>query len=364
MAGYNAKTINLKQTTNSNITNYLLEYNNAGTYHKTIAESPNSAYFDGYSSPVILETINRKATDGVYVPDTRTWTDLGASTFYGTPILNYGNTLYAICPRASSFSNKIYTASMDSPTVWTDTGITMPATLGGPRIVRINDTYYMFGDQAGSNVMMTAPYSNPTSWTQIGNFPHPRHNADIAIYKDKILMTPGYNGGTSQAYVVYANVATPTVWNISTINISAWECGIMIANDCFRVISGCTNTYIKAFDASFNMVANVATENVYTTVPSVWETEVNKYYGFGFGNYGTTNSIRYLSPENYDCRLSLTYTLPGAISYIHGCEFIDNKGYLYIFGNNYRIYRSGRKLSTTPSKSVFTFRKSWLSYIG
>jgi len=339
----------------TNTTNYLIESNDS-THSKTVCATP-----ELYCNSTTLQVINNKQIDNsTYVPDIRVWTNIGTAPFVRTPIINSGNNLYAICTMLvkDTATNKIYTASLNNPTIWTDTGKTMPIALYSPRIVLINNVYYIIGDQAHSNVILSAPYSDPTTWTQIGTFPYGRDNADYVIYKNKILLGPGYNGGTYGYYLVYANVSTLTNWNVSSINLETWEECLIVMGDYFKIIGGTVNQTIKTYDSNFNLISSIVPDQIYSCDPTVWEIETNKYYGFGFGADTATSNIRHLDDNDY--RL-LSNSLPGNINYIIGSEFIDKNGYLYIFNDN-GIYRSGRKLSSIPSKSVFNVRKSWLTY--
>lgn len=361
-----------KEASQNNTTNYIAEYpkivNDTVTYTKEIVGPNAQPIKSEYKPPIITPVItNNTSPVMTYVPDVTTWTNLGTSPFCGAPIINSGDTLYCIGGRISgSKSSKIYTISASNPIIWTDTGKTLPISdLLAPRIVRIKDTYYIFGDQNGSNAMLSAPYSDPTTWTSIGTFPYPRLEADIIIFKDRIILSPGYNGLNN---FVYANVNTPTVWNIGLSGMdNIYEgCMIPINDNYFRLIGGVNNNYTKTYDYNFNLISSIANETTYRCTPSVWEIEKNKYIGFGFCSSATaTTDIRYLSNNDSESRRSTTTSLPVSFFYSYGCEFIDNNGYLYLINNTTpaTIMRSGRKLSQNPSNSIKSIRKSWLTYL-
>jgi len=330
--------------------------------------TPNPILPDGYSNPIILQKINKNITysNTQYVPDITTWTNLGSTNISMCPIIpsKDGNTIYAIGSYKIN-TNTIYSASIDAPMTWTNTGKTLPVNVEFARIVRIKDYYYMFGGQGGSRAILIAPYSDPTSWTQIGTFLDNRNNADIIILQDKIIMGPGYYGGTYGKYFIYANVNSPTNWQIGPhCEYEPWESGMFPIGNNFKLICGCSNNHITTYDYNFNKISETHTPTIWTTVPTVWEIEKNKYAGFNFGSYGQTNEIRVLDAfdSNYtdDWQKSL-YTLPNSIWYTRGATFIDKNGYLYIFNEGY-AYKSGRKLSANPSKSINTITRSWLSY--
>ena len=103
------------------------------------------------------------------------------SNLYTSQTAVIGNTIYLFGGyNGSAVTNVIYSAPVSNPTSWTNTGATLPGNLDSSQIAVIGNTIYLFGGSNGSaatNVIYSAPIysSNPSnlaynnSWKVDGN---------------------------------------------------------------------------------------------------------------------------------------------------------------------------------------------------
>lgn len=118
-------------------------------------------------------------------------------------------------------SNKIYTASLNNPQAWVDTGATLPTALYGASLAIIGSTIYLFGGDDGYNApglgplktAYSAPTSNPTSWTNLGTvLPKRLFYSSIGVVNGQIYLFGGMTSSGVTNEIFTASVAHPTTW--------------------------------------------------------------------------------------------------------------------------------------------------------
>jgi Kelch motif. len=110
--------------------------------------------------------------------------------------------------------NKIQRASVSTPTVWSDTGATLPGILSHSSFAIVGSKMWLFGGWAGSvsNTIYSAPVSNPLSWINTGSIlPVAMGGASVLIMGNFVYLLNGYNWVTAYNSIYYAPQRNPSV---------------------------------------------------------------------------------------------------------------------------------------------------------
>lgn len=118
----------------------------------------------------------------------------------------------------SAYLNTIYKAPISDPTAWVDTGAHLPTTLGASSIAVVAGNVYLFGGTisgTASRVIYTAPTSNPTAWTDTGALlPAGLAFSSLAVVNGYIYLFGGENPTFTPVKVIYrAPTSDPTSWS-------------------------------------------------------------------------------------------------------------------------------------------------------
>ncbi|HEU4913899.1 MAG TPA: DUF2341 domain-containing protein [Candidatus Saccharimonadales bacterium] len=118
----------------------------------------------------------------------------------------------------SAWSNTIFRAPVSDPTAWTNTGKTLPATVGGTgrSLVRVGSYLYILdGNQTDNGgYVLRAPVSDPTAWTNTGaRLPGIAVVNQAAVIGDYVYAFGGWvTGSTYTGKILRAPVSDPTAW--------------------------------------------------------------------------------------------------------------------------------------------------------
>jgi len=163
------------------------------------------------------------------VSDPTTWTNVTQTTGKVLPSnLSFsqaaviGDSIYLFGGRntPTTSTNAIYQASTSDPTTWTTvSNKTLPGTLGFSSLTRIDDMLYLFGGVSdggttNTNVIYSAPISDPTTWTNVTQttgktLPAAVSSSNLAVIGNSIYLF----GGTGSGNAIYrASTSDPTTW--------------------------------------------------------------------------------------------------------------------------------------------------------
>jgi len=296
-----------------------------------------------------------------YIPNPLTWTDTGSVAPDGvdySTIMRIGSTLYSFGGLYSSaVSNKIFTSAYSDGLNWVEASRTLPEACYSPHIILLGTTLYMFGSGAGTIKIHTASTSNPTIWTDTGATLPKRDNAPIALVGNKIAIFFGYNGGGTNT-VIWADKSAPLVWNTTTIveAIINWESGIFV-KDNIAYVAGGDSQRITIEKFNTDLTACTSLDNVLqyhvSHVPICADIGTKVYILGGFdNNYSIQHSEFGGSPANPGTVWEEPWVSPSDFRYRSDMMWVNADGYMFTvdYGNR-KIYRSGRTeiLAQTPA---------------
>ena len=185
----------------------------------------------------------------------------------GSGVLRSGDTLYFF---GQSF---IYTASVSDPATWTSTGYANPNAAGAVFIV--GQTAWLIGGGTSPRAIMSASLSNLGSWTTSSKtFPASNgfNQGACYQYKDKLYTITTCDASNSVGNAVYmASAADPTTWiQIGTFPHADWRMGIAtVVNGAVICASGYYNgsAFNPTTEAFVANAENPATWTALTAMP-------------------------------------------------------------------------------------------------
>lgn len=136
-----------------------------------------------------------------------------------------GDYIYLYGGNTTDNTNRIMRASINAPTVFTDTGKTLPYQYCGGSLAIIDNYIYMYGSGYNSSgttypnatFTMRASIDDPTTFTRMGNLPSGYWEGSVTVAGDYIYLY----GGTSSTFVgstkiMRASISTPTTFTTLT----------------------------------------------------------------------------------------------------------------------------------------------------
>jgi hypothetical protein len=157
------------------------------------------------------------------VTDPTTWSNTGKTlpgNLGSSSLAVIGSNIYLFGGKNGvNWSNVIYRASVSDPTSWVNTGNTLPGALGNSKLIISGNNMYLVGGYTGVsantavNVIYTATTSSPTVWTNTGKtLPANLTNASLIVVKDKAYLLGGYNGSSNVNTIYSASTSDLTTW--------------------------------------------------------------------------------------------------------------------------------------------------------
>ena len=254
-------------------------------------------------------------TDGYYdfgVPNPLWW-----KTTYQTIPFNMANAQLAVSPvdgyiylfGGKNTDGYILFCSPADPTVWYNTGYTLPTSLYGAQTFVENNNIYLIGGFSNGVVTSSiyyASFNNLSSWTTVSSaLPAPLAYSQLAVFNNSIYLFGGYNTNSPTNIVYMTNYNTPTTgWNqVGTLPDNLYGSHLSIIG---------TNIYLFGGQLSIS----IKTNNIYRTsisTPTSWSQVGSLPSAVSFGQLivisddGYANSYGYpsLTSPEYDSRVYL-----------------------------------------------------------
>lgn len=309
---------------------------------------------------VTISSTNSISGTVYYIPDLLTWEYTGdtfPSSIVGQTIIKIGEKLYSF---GGNGTNKIYSASLSSPTSWSYTGAVMgvSSSYTSPKICVIDDKLWMFGMLAGyapesAQDILTASLSTPLVWGDSGaKIVARRDNAPYAIVGNNAYIYMGHDGGSGYATMLSCSLSDPRVWVVGNTMGSgqvSWEGGFYRTGD--------ELVYVTGYNDYANKLLLKASANnpttFYTSVRSCeWQSLPQACPCFlDMGNivwmfgYRSTYSCR-MSTESWSFEEFPNLASIGTLKYMPNAFYIVD-GYCYLVAreggaNSGKIYKSSR----------------------
>lgn len=291
-----------------------------------------------------LALTRQNLTDHFYDPTV--WVDTGKTlpdtvTNQGFPaIVNGFIYLFGSCT-ATNVCNLIWRAPLSDPTNWSNTGSTLPGQAAATIGAIIGDNIFLFGGNNNSTTdngdILAASTSNPTTWIDTGaNLPENIYDAQVAIIGDSIYLFGGANVASDYRDVIWwASTTNPTSWSDTgrTLPLPLNNTQLAIISDTIYMFGGSNSggATTTVFTAS---VADPLTWTAYPNIlPGVLKNSqlavVDDYiYLFGGQNNATQIDVIYKAQITDPLTwVDTTATLPAAVANSN-LFVLDNNIYL------------------------------------
>lgn len=307
---------------------------------------------------VTISSTNSISGTVYYIPDLLTWEYTGdtfPSSIVRQTIIKIGEKLYSF---GGTGTNKIYSASLSSPTSWSYTGAVMgvSSSYTSPKICVIDDKLWMFGMLTGyapqsAQDILTASLSTPLVWGDSGaKIVARRDNAPYAIVGNNAYIYMGHDGGSGHATMLSCSLSDPRVWVVGNTMGSgqdSWEGGFYRTGDELVYVTGYNGSKLL-LKASANNPATFYS----TTVAGGWQSQPEGCpYCLDMGNEVWMCGYK----KTYSCRMvpgTLSFDeVPnvasiGTLGYMPNAFYIVD-GYCYLVAseggaNSGKIYKSSR----------------------
>jgi len=284
------------------------------------------------------------------VSDPTTWTNVTQTTGKTLPanlsfsqVAVIDNSVYLFGGRNTSTTstNAIYRASTSDPTTWTMvSGKTLPGALGFSSLAKIDDTLYLFGGASdggtsNTNVIYSAPVSDPTTWTNVTQttgktLPAAVSSSNLVVIGNSIYLF----GGTGSANAIYrASTSDPTTW--TTVSGKTLPGGTAVAAASVAVIDSTIYLFGGSTASAIYSAPITRYQNNYYNNPLItnWSTNTpaTDQSGVTFDGVPATN-VQFVSPTQ------ITATTPAhsagqvdvEVANFDGQSGILSSGYTYI----------------------------------
>ena len=165
--------------------------------------------------------------------DPTAWTNSSntlPATALGAQFARVGDTLYMF---GGINSSAIMTADASDPTLWTNTGKTLPSNLSFSHLATVGSTMYLFGGSTTScgvaaSIIYSAPTSDPTLWTNTGKtLPAGVCAGSLVKNSTNLYLLGNYNNGAATNTIYTASLSDPTTWTNTGKTLPA---GVGVAN--------------------------------------------------------------------------------------------------------------------------------------
>lgn len=294
-----------------------------------------------------------------WVPDILKWENTGTAALRRRgPIWRFGDTLYQFggTDAAGTGTNKIYTAAWpgDSGNIpaFVDSGATLPFSVVGARICLIDSTIWMIGAQDNEQRICSAPLATPLVWTNTGaTIGERRDNAGFVVTPTKIGLITGHSGGGGYNSVRYTSITTPTAgWTTTAAVIATcWESYAMVLDNKVWSFGGFNENNVNRWTSIENFPDLAGWSSVATSHPTQASAE-----GFDLGDQhlhigsGATPQWWCLPTREPRYGACDDRTGPVDATYLNGASWIGGDGRIYVVSSEAapqfgRIWRSGRK---------------------
>ncbi len=278
------------------------------------------------------------------------------SPLYGSQLAVIEDKIYIFGGyNGSTYTNVIYTAPVTDPTNWTNTGKILPSNLHLSQLVTVGKNLYLLGGYDGSaatNVIYTASISDPTTWTVVPGktLPGNIYGSQLATIGNNLYLLGGNNGSAYTNIIYSASVADPTTWSNTGKTLPGNLYGSQIATIgnklyLFGGYNGSTYTNV-IYSAPVTDPTNwtntgktLPTARAYSQLIAIGD---SLYLLGGYNGSTSVSSIFTASITDPTTWTTATRTLPAAL-HISNVAVIDNYAYLlggYTTTTTNAIYRA------------------------
>jgi hypothetical protein len=212
-------------------------------------------------------------------------------------------------------TNKIYSASVNNPATFTDTGATLPISgLAGSQIAVLNGVIYLFGGTtdasltSATDIILSAPVSNPLSWTNHGSLlPRKLHHSQLAIINNSIYLFGGNEINNAISNIFSAPLSNPLSWTDTGTNLPFPLYGSQLG-----IIDGYAFLFGGLFspDSPSNVILTASLSD-----PTFWFSVGVLPYPICYGQFATIGGYGYLFTPTATTTTSYTKILRCDLNY-------------------------------------------------
>lgn len=190
-------------------------------------------------------------------------------------------------------SDVIWFASLNTPTKWEDSGARLPTPLAGSQLAVVDGYVYLFGGitnaslTSATNVILSAPLTNPLSWTNTGvTLPRKLSHSQLLIANGAIYLLGGYEITNASNLIFSASLSNPLLWTITSATLPDPLYGSALAiNDGYAYLLG--GLFDPGLPTSKIYAASLA-------LPTFWTADGYMPWPVSYGQYCTIGAQGYL----------------------------------------------------------------------
>ncbi len=241
------------------------------------------------------------------------------------------------------YSDKIYKASINTPTQWEDTNITLPNSLAYSELSVIGNSVYLFSGynySSYTNAIYSASTSTPTQWSLSGSLPIVLSHSQSVVIGDYVYLFTGDSGGSATNTILRAAKNNPTSWTVmpSTLPTAVSYSQVTVIDNFIYLFANYLGNGIsnnKIYKASIDTPTQWV--EMTSTLPGnlgISQTAVIGNYVYLFGGFTDTVSkdVIYRAPiSDLTQWEDTTKKLPGDL---YGSQVAIIGDYVYLFGGN------------------------------
>lgn len=180
------------------------------------------------------------------------WADTGQvfPTVMATgQVAQIGSYLYTFGGYTSTPVDKIYSASIATPTVWSDTGKVLPAVRAAGNIVIVNDVIMYYGGTTAAafntsvDTIYSASINTPTTWVDTGKLlPMNMYMSISATTSKRVLLFGGNTGAAYKTEIYEALLTEPEVMRDSgaALPVVLWRGSSFIIDNNIYILGATT----------------------------------------------------------------------------------------------------------------------------